>query len=177
MCTGIEIGLMFAAGAGALMTAKNGFRAQADAGAQAHQMEMDADTEQAAAVDRAGLIKKAGDRTRGNARAQYGASGVDVNEGSPVAIDQQIGQDVNHDAWSELLTGQSAARRTRAQADMVRRGGKAFERNAEGQAAGSLLASGASIYRSGWSTAPRPEQYAAPISSRTLTDRTLRVND
>lgn len=177
MCTGIEVALLFASAAGAIQTAKNGFQAKADAGAQAHQMELDADVEQQQAVDRAALIKKAGDRTRGNARAAYGASGVDVNEGSPVHIDQQIGQDVNHDAWSELLTGQTAANRTRAQAEMVRRGGKAFQRNAEGQAAGSLLASGASLYRSNWSTAPRPEQYGAPISSRTLTDRTLRVND
>lgn len=58
-----------------------------------------------AAQQEAARIRKAGDRTRGAARAQLAASGIDVNSGTAVTIDGDIATNSELDAYNTLLTG------------------------------------------------------------------------
>lgn len=177
MCTGIEIAMLVVAAAGAAEQGIQGYRRGKAAEVEAHQMDIDADNELQAASDRADLVRKAGAKTRSAARAAYAAAGVDVNEGSPLQIDQEIGQDVEHDAWAEILTGRSTANRMRQQANQVRAGGKNAADQSAWAAGGSLLSAGAQAYRGGWSSRPREQQAPAPITDRSFNrDRSIQVN-
>lgn len=58
-----------------------------------------------AAMQEAKRIRLAGDRTRGAARAQLAASGIDVGSGTAVTIDGDIATNSELDAYNTLLTG------------------------------------------------------------------------
>jgi hypothetical protein len=81
-------------------------RAQMKAGeAQAKQAAIASAQERDVAEQEAARIRKAGDRQRGAARAQLAASGVAVNEGSSLTIEDEISQGAEMDAMNTLLTG------------------------------------------------------------------------
>jgi hypothetical protein len=82
-------------------------RAQkAAANAQATQDQLAAAQQQEQAQQEAGRIRRAGERTQGAARAQLAASGVRVDSGSALLIDEEIGMNSEQDAMNTLLTGQ-----------------------------------------------------------------------
>lgn len=76
------------------------------------------------AMEMAKVIRRAGRKTEGAARAQYGASGVRVDEGSAVEVQQQIAMDVEQDAFAALLDGQRNALGLRLQGQNARRQGR-----------------------------------------------------
>lgn len=172
MCTGIEIALFIGAGLAASQQIVAGEEQKGDAKVQANQMDLDAQAELDAANERADLIRKAGAKTRSNARAAYAAAGVDVGVGSPVLIDEEVATDVESDAWSEVLTGNSQARRMRSQADQIRRGGKAAADTGYQRAFGTVLGAAGTAYKTSWSGTPKAQQSPAPIEDRSIT-----VND
>lgn len=172
MCTGIEIALLVGAGLTAGSQIMQANDQANDEKVQAHQMDIDAATERDQAENRANLIRKAGNRTRSNARAAYAAAGVSVDQGSPLVIDQQIATDVESDAWTEVLTGNSRARRMNTQADAIRRGAKNTVSQSYYRAGGTLLAGAGDAYKAGWSSQPKAQQAPAPIY-----DRSIKVNN
>ncbi|MES1979726.1 MAG: hypothetical protein V4451_16930 [Pseudomonadota bacterium] len=84
----------------------------ARAGQFERQAELDrlqADRETVAATEEAKRIRKAGERTTGTARAQLAASGVMVDSGSAININEDISGRAESDAMNTLLTGQRKA--------------------------------------------------------------------
>ena len=76
------------------------------------------DVEQAAR-DQGEKLRRAGRRAQGQARAQLGASGVDVNTGSgDMAIDE-LGRDSESDAFNAILTGKRQGNAIRAGAKLA----------------------------------------------------------
>lgn len=168
MCTGIEIALLVGAGLAAGSQVMEANDQAQEARVQAHQMDLDAADEKAAAEERADLIRKAGKRARSAAKGAYAAAGVSVDEGSPLVIDEAIATDAESDAWSEVLTGNSQARRTQRQAEAMRRGAKNTQFQGYARAGGTLLGAAGETYKSSWSGQPRREQAPAPIEDRSI---------
>lgn len=83
-----------------------GQAAKQAANAEARAAENLAAQQRDAAMQEASRIRKAGDRTRGAARAQLAASGIDVNSGTAVTIDGDITTNTELDAYNTLLTGE-----------------------------------------------------------------------
>lgn len=109
---------------------------------QARQLAMQAGREQAAAEEEAKRIQKAGDRTAGAARAALAASGVMVDQGTSININEDIYKRASDDAYQTLLTGQRKASNLTANADQAIKSG-------QNAMTSSLLSAGASAF-SGW---------------------------
>jgi hypothetical protein len=90
------------------------------ADAEAQQMENIAAQQQDQAQAEAERIRRAGERTQGAARAQLAASGIVVDEGSAVLIDQEIGSTAEEDARMTLITGRRQADASRFSARRAR---------------------------------------------------------
>jgi len=112
----------------------------------------DALSEKDAAVQQAEKIRRVGKRTQSEATSALAASGVQLDEGSAILIDQQIAQDVEQDAFMELLTGDRRARQLNSQAELFKASAKNAKTSSRMAAATSLLSAGASGY-SGWKAA------------------------
>lgn len=65
-------------------------------------------------------IRKAGKRTQGAARAALAASGIRVDEGTALTIDDEIGYESELDAQMTLLTGKRGARASQFSAAQAR---------------------------------------------------------
>ena len=105
MC--ISAGMMMALSTGVSVVGQlaQGQAAKQAANAEARNAENLAAQTRDAAQQEAARIRKAGDRTRGAARAQLAASGIDVNSGTAVTIDGDIATGSELDAYNTLLTG------------------------------------------------------------------------
>lgn len=75
------------------------------ANAQADQLMADADATRGLAGVTGNKIRRAGAMTRKSARAAYGASGVAVDSGSALAVQEDIDRRASEDALTELLSG------------------------------------------------------------------------
>lgn len=93
-----------AAGYGAYTQHQQGSYAKDQANADAEAMQGQARLE-------AERIQKQKAATRSAARAAAAESGLSVNDGLSVTIDEQISQDADMDAWMTRLNGQSNANR------------------------------------------------------------------
>lgn len=122
----VTTGMMLALSMGMSMagTLAQGVAQRRAADAEAQQMENIAAQQQDQAQAEAERIRRAGERTQGAARAQLAASGVVVDEGSAVLIDQEIGRTVEEDAQMTLLTGKRQAGASRFSASMARAQGR-----------------------------------------------------
>lgn len=85
---------------------QQGRAARAAADAEARAAENLAAQTRDAAQQEAKRIRLAGDRTRGAARAAMAASGIDVNSGTAVTIEDDIATSSEMDAYMTLLTGE-----------------------------------------------------------------------
>lgn len=117
---------------------------------QAEQLAADQAANEGAARVHANNIISLGDRQRSAARAAAAASGVDVGEGSPVLIDQTIGQNAQHDAFMTLLDAQNAGRRSLAEQQGLRIQGNQSQQAGYIGAGTSLLSAYGNAQQSAW---------------------------
>ena len=111
---------------------------QADlANAQAQQLENQAAAERDSAVASAERIRRAGRRQQAETEAAYAASGVSVGTGTPVRVNDQIGLDVETDAYTAILDGERRGRTLDYEARAARQAAK----NAQSSGAGGALTS------------------------------------
>lgn len=94
------------------------------ADAEAQLAERQAAQMQDEALQEADRIRKAGRRAQGAARAQLAASGIRVDEGSALVIDEEIGGESEKDAYNTLLTGKRRADGAKFQASQARSKGR-----------------------------------------------------
>lgn len=126
-----------------------GAAAKDQADYESAQAEADARAEKAAAEVRANRIRDMVEEQRGSARAAIAASGVDVNEGTPVLLESEITRRGEEDAVLEILGGEAARQRGYAYAQGLRYRGRRERTAGYLGAASSLLRAGGSIY-SNW---------------------------
>lgn len=175
MCTGVELALLFAAGAGAVGTVMSVEAQQDAADANALAINTQAGQEQDQANAEADRIRKNARLQAGEANAALSASGVSVAEGSALKIDEEIYKSSESDALNTIISGN---RRSSSMGQEAANGVKAAK-NAKTagyvQAGASVLSAGAGAAKaSGWrSNGPgfSGTQAAAPIY-----DRSVRVN-
>lgn len=103
---------------------QQGQAARQSANAEARAAENLAAQNRDAAMQEAQRIRKAGDRTRGAARAQLAASGIDVNSGTAITIEDDIGTNSEMDAYNTLLTGERKSTSLQDSAAISRARGK-----------------------------------------------------
>lgn len=133
---------------------------------KAAQNDAQAQAEQELGVVRGNQVRKAGFYQRGQARAAYGASGVDVNSGSASVVDQFINASSEYDARNEELTGARRAQQLRTGAALERSTGSNSMTN-------SLLSTAGSILKDGWKIRQRnvaDSGFRAPVEERSLAD-------
>lgn len=124
MCISAATVLALSAGVSAVGQLQQG-RANRKAGeAQASQDERLAAQQQDSAREEADRIRRAGDRTRGAARAQVAASGISVNSGSALLIDEEIDRNAESDAMEVLLTGKRQSDASLSSAGQARARGR-----------------------------------------------------
>jgi hypothetical protein len=150
MCTGAETLL----GAGVLFSAASqitgGRNAEKAGRYNAAQLMQDAQDEREASVLRAMKTRREGKRVRGQARADLAASGVSVDSGTPLDIDEEIAFTSEEDAAQQLLFGEKRARGMEVEARGLRMAGANAARQGGINALGSVLAGGAELYGGGW---------------------------
>lgn len=127
MCDPVTIGVMIVGaavvkGAGSIMAGNAAKSAADDQAAQVEQQ-----TKQ-----RARSIRYLAKQTLAAARADYAASGVDVNSGSPIVAAQTISYNSEVDTLNAIASGEANAR-------SIRKTGKAQQQAGYWGAAGSLL--------------------------------------
>lgn len=132
-----------------------GRQAEANAKFQAAQAAADANAEKGAAQVEAERIRKAGRRQQSAAIAAAAASGVDVASPTAVKIDQQIGQNAEHDAYLTILGGGDRAARLNQGGQAALIEGRSARQAANYQSVSSLLsfAATATNYGQGWKKA------------------------
>lgn len=140
---------------------------QAQANSDNYNAEMarrEAVSEKDAALQQAEKIRRVGKRTRSEATSAMAASGLQLDEGSALVIDQQIAQDVEQDAFMELLTGDRRARQLNAQASMFKASAKNAKTSSYLSAGASLLSGAAGAY-SGWKAAAGAKGASTNVAS------------
>ncbi len=86
--------------------------------------ESQARMDEAAALETAKVIRRAGRKTIGAAKAAYAGAGVKTGEGSAAEVGEEITAGVEHDAFQAILEGKnraSAARQAGRNADQAGR--------------------------------------------------------
>lgn len=150
----------------------------ADAAAEAAQAQGESINRQAgqeldAANAKAALIRKAARAQAGEARAAFSASGVSVDAGTPIKINEEITKGGEFDAMNTILSGTRAAQSLSDEAVNTIRSGQAQQKAGYMSAFGSVLSAGSgAMNASGWRSAGpgfSGTQAAAPI-------RSIRVN-
>jgi len=133
---------------------QSGKYAKGQANLQADQMDYQAQVENDNALKTAAVIRRAGRRQVGQTNAAYAGSGVMVGQGSAGDVEQQVRQDVEHDAFQALLEGHRRARGMESQADLTRIDGRMRETAGYMNAVGTVLGGTYKTLRAnGWRTA------------------------
>jgi len=113
--------------------------------------ESQARMDEAAALETAKVIRRAGRKTIGAAKAAYAGAGVKAGEGSAAEVGEEITAGVEHDAFQAILEGKnraSAARQAGRNADQAGR---------DAQSVAIVNAAGTGM--SGWRTANKANNY------------------
>lgn len=110
-----------------------------------------------AALQEAKRIRLAGDRTRGAARAQLAASGIDVNSGTAITIEDDIGTRSEISAYNALLTGDRESTALQDKAAIARARGK--------NAVGASVLGAVSTGLQGWK-AVKPRNLSGPTNAQ-----------
>jgi hypothetical protein len=153
MCISASMMMALSTGVSVVGQLQQGQAAKQAANAEARNAENLAAQTRDAAMQEAARIRKAGDRTRGAARAQLAASGIDVNSGTAVTIEDDIGTNSELDAYNTLLTGDRKATSLQDSAAISRARGK--------NAVTSSMLGSVSTGLQGWK-AVRAPQVSAP---------------
>lgn len=114
---------------------QNAANADFQAGQLNRQAELDriqGERETVAAAEEAKRIRKAGDKQSAAARAQLAASGVRVDSGSAININEDITGGAESDAMNTLLTGERRAKAYRTSADETDRSATQARSSASG---------------------------------------------
>lgn len=164
MCTGAEMLMMVGTVTQTVGALQRGRQEQAMYDYQARQAEADARVERELGEVRAAKIRKAGSRQQAEAVAALAASGVDVNSGTALKIQQQITRDAAEDAQTALLSGNYRGARLESEAGAMRTAGRNARTASFGTAASSLMA-GASRIKGGWRVSPEVEAYRGTWTS------------
>lgn len=126
---------------------------KADAGAKAMADDYQASQEEQASQQQADIIRRAGAYAQARATASYAASGVQVGSGSAQVVNDQIGTDTAHDAYTAILNGTKRADQLRAGGSIAQAAGVVANDNAVTSGA---LSAAQQIYggykQSGWTT-------------------------
>jgi hypothetical protein len=176
MCTGFEIALLggMAAGTGITIAGQmQAANAQADLQvAQGKSIAQQAGQEQDAASAQAERIRAAARRQAAEAAAAFSASGVSVDAGTPLKIEQEIQRGGASDALMTILSAERNATTAGNEASALGVSAKATRSAGKTQAMGTLMSSAASMAAaSGWrSNGPgfSGTQKPAPISDRSI---------
>lgn len=157
MCDPVTM-MVSAMGVQAVGSIAGGRAAKSQAYGEARQMEYQAAVERDNAAAEAAVIRRMGERARGEALAGAVASGIKIGEGSALDAERQVMEDAAVDEYMALLTGERNARSLELSAKQRRAAGRAA-RNA-GYLGGftSLLSAGAKGFSAG-QQAPAPIVY------------------
>jgi hypothetical protein len=135
--------------AGSSIMQGNAQRKQANA--DAAQSDYQAAVERSNAQAEATIIRRQGQRQRGETLSSIVASGVKVGQGSALDAERQVMQDASHDEYMALLTGERRAAGLNQEASMRRRAGRDAQRAGQIGAFTSLLSAGGNYAKStGW---------------------------
>lgn len=165
-----------------VMVAITGFNAlqQVQAGQNAKRMgavqgdaaDYAAQQEREQALQTAVVIRRAGERQRGQAKASLAAAGVKVDEGSAGLVQDEITRGAESDAFQALLEGGRRARGLETDGQMARISGRQAATAGKINAVGTLMSGFAGAARSnGWRTAGpgfSNTQAPAPVETRTI---------
>lgn len=145
MCISAAAMMAISAGVSVLGQLQAGQAQKQAADANALENDIAAAQSREAAKQEADRIRKAGDRQAGAARAAFAGSGIVVDQGSAVNINQDIYQGAESDALNTLLTGERQASAYNRKASMYRAEG-------ENAVTSSLLSSAATAGQAmaGW---------------------------
>jgi hypothetical protein len=155
MCDPLTI-TMASAGVQAVGAVSQGRAAKSQAYGEAGQLDYQAALERDNAVAEAALIRRAGDRARGETLAGIAGAGIKIGEGSALDAERQVMEDAEVDAQLALLTGDRSARSLEASAKQRRAAGRAASRAGYMQGFTSLLSAGSRGYFTGAQQAPAP---------------------
>lgn len=135
--------------AGSSIMQGNAARKQANAAAA--ESDYQAAVERSNAQAEASIIRRQGQRQRGETLASIVASGVKVGNGSALDAERQVMQDSAHDEYMAILTGERRATQFGREADMQRRAGRDAQRAGQIGAFTSLLSAGGNYAKAtGW---------------------------
>lgn len=165
----VTTGTMLAISAAVSMAGQlaQGIAAKRAGDAQARQDENIAAQQRDQALQEAERIRRAGERTQGAARAQLAASGIRVDSGSALLIDEEIGYESELDAQNTLLTGERGARASQYSASVARARGS----NALTGSILSAVGTGAGAALQGWKGVKQPAAGGLTTGDFTRMDR------
>lgn len=123
----------------AYSSVQQGKQAQLNAEAQSEQTQIDADTAASAAVVQADRIRKMARIQAGEARASLAGSGVEVDAGTALNINEEIYKNAEEDAVMTILNGENQKRRGYVDASNIALGGKQARAAGNSQAIGTVL--------------------------------------
>ena len=158
MCDPLTM-IVASAGVQAVGSVAQGRAAKSQAYGEARQMEYQAAVERDNAAAEAGMIRRMGERARGETLAGVVASGLKIGEGSALDAERQVMEDTEIDAQLALLTGDRTARSLKASASQRRAAGRAASRAGYMQGVTSLLSAGARGLSPGAQQSPAPIIY------------------
>lgn len=131
-------------------TQQSAKQTQQNYNAQAEQSQLDADAAASASVVQADRIRRLGRTQASEANAALAGSGVVVGEGTAVNINEEIIGNAEEDAAMTIFNGQAQKVRGYADASNLKRSGYQARNDANAQAIGSVLNTGASLAMTGW---------------------------
>lgn len=166
--------LMLVAGAGmqAFSQIEQGRSVRDAANMDADRLDWQAGQERLDAKADARLIRKQGERARGETVAAIAASGVKLGEGSALDAERTVVENAYTDEYMAILNGERRARGMEMEASSRRRAGRDARRAVNTQAFTTLLSAGAmGMNAAGWrSNGPgfAGTQAPAPVSNATI---------
>lgn len=127
MCISAMTVMAISAGLSVAGQLQQGQAAKQAKDAQAHEYDIQAEQAKVEAEQEAKRIRAAGEKTAGAARAALAGSGINVDSGSAVNINEDIYRNSESDAHSVLLTGSNRASSYGRSASQARSAGKDAE--------------------------------------------------
>lgn len=155
MCDPVTMTLATVQAVGAV---QQGRAAKSQAYGEARQMDYQAAVERDNAAAEAAVIRRMGERARGETLAGAAASGIKIGEGSALDAERQVMEDAATDEYLALLTGDRNARSLEASASQRRAAGRAARNAGYMQGFTSLLSAGSKGFMPG-KQAPAPIVY------------------
>lgn len=156
MCISASMMMMISTGFQVFSAISQGRQQGDQADWQAKQAEADAQASREAGEVRADKVRKAGKLTQSKARTALAGSGVQVGAGTAVKIAQDIYQNAESDAQSELLSGIYGGQVKDSEAAGMRIAGDNARTAGYMRAGGSLLSAGSSLAK-GWTGVKYPQ--------------------